>query len=228
MAREIPADRFERLVDAATEVFIARGYDHTQMAGVAEALGVSKGTLYLYVESKEALFALCLRESARSGRLEIPDSLPLASPRRGELSEFLERVLEREAWPASLSQALKLERAQDIRAELSEIYGELYSTMERFCRGIKLIDRCWDHPELSGTWQAVGREAPRNRMVEYIESRIAAGQIRDDDPRLLARIALENVTTWAVHIKWDRSPQAFDALEAKRSTLEYVVRGLLA
>ena len=40
MARRIPADRFDRLVRGATEVLIERGYRRTQMADVAEAIGV--------------------------------------------------------------------------------------------------------------------------------------------------------------------------------------------
>ena len=55
MARSIPVGRLEHLVDCATSVFIDQGYRRTQMADVADALGVAKGTLYLYVESKEAL-----------------------------------------------------------------------------------------------------------------------------------------------------------------------------
>jgi AcrR family transcriptional regulator len=51
MARSIPAGRVEQLVDCATSVFIDRGYRRTQMADVADALGVAKGTLYLYVET---------------------------------------------------------------------------------------------------------------------------------------------------------------------------------
>src|SRR5438093_4646249 len=61
MARRFPDDRFERLIDCAADVFIDRGYRRTQMADVAAALGVARGTLYLYVESKEALFDLVAR-----------------------------------------------------------------------------------------------------------------------------------------------------------------------
>ena len=37
--------------NAATDVFIERGYRQTQMADVARAMGVAKGTVYLYVVS---------------------------------------------------------------------------------------------------------------------------------------------------------------------------------
>src|SRR5438105_2687862 len=63
MARPIPPERFAQLVDVATRTFIARGYRMTQMADVAEGLGVAKGTVYLYVESKEALFDACVRHA---------------------------------------------------------------------------------------------------------------------------------------------------------------------
>lgn len=41
-ARSIPSDRFERLIEVATRTFIAKGYRQTQMADVAEALGVAE------------------------------------------------------------------------------------------------------------------------------------------------------------------------------------------
>ena len=61
MARPIPPERFDQLVRTAAEVFIRNGYRRTQMADVAEALGIAKGTVYLYVESKEALFDVVAR-----------------------------------------------------------------------------------------------------------------------------------------------------------------------
>lgn len=45
--------------------------------------GVAKGTLYGYVESKEALFALCIFHADRSGAMERPATLPVPTPKRG-------------------------------------------------------------------------------------------------------------------------------------------------
>ena len=61
MPRRRPDDKFQKVLDAAAAVFIEQGYRRTQMADVASAMGVAKGTLYLYVASKEALFDAALR-----------------------------------------------------------------------------------------------------------------------------------------------------------------------
>ncbi len=50
------------LTAAALELFVERGYAATRLEDVASAAGVSKGTLYLYFDSKEALFKAVVRE----------------------------------------------------------------------------------------------------------------------------------------------------------------------
>lgn len=50
------------LMAAALELFIAKGFTATRLEDVAAHAGVSKGTLYLYFDSKEALFKAVIRE----------------------------------------------------------------------------------------------------------------------------------------------------------------------
>ena len=228
MARRIPEGRFDDLVRVASNVFIAQGYRRTQMADVAAALGVGKGTLYGYVESKEALFELCLRHADSRGPVEQPDTLPLPTPEPGALLRTVRGALEREGRLPELSRALERRRARDIRVELEAVLRELYDVMERNHRGIKLIDRCADHPEVAPQWQAAGRVAVRDRLVGYLESRVRAGQLRRfPDVQLAARFVIETIATWAVHIKWDAFPQAFDAKAARDSAIDFLLRGLL-
>lgn len=228
MARQIPEERFEHLVSKATEVFISRGFRQTLMADIAKAVGVSKGTLYLYVVSKEALFALCLREAVRDEPIPVPDELPVQAPPEGELTSFLAEQLSSSPL-RTLLEAIRAPRDGEVRAELRGIFGELYDLLDQNCRAIKLIDRCWDHPELGKPWEILGREAPRARLVEYLEGRMRAGQLRPHpDPALLARVALEICVTWAVHIKWDHNPQMFDAENARKTAIHFAVEGILA
>jgi AcrR family transcriptional regulator len=54
--------RAAELLTAALDLFVERGYSATRLDDVAACAGVSKGTLYLYYESKEDLFKAVVRE----------------------------------------------------------------------------------------------------------------------------------------------------------------------
>lgn len=226
--RRIPEERFDTLVRVATEVFIERGYRRTQMSDVAEGVGVAKGTLYGYVESKEALFQLCVYTADHEGVIRKPDELPLPTPPMGSLGAALKQRLSEEAVPSALAEALERPRADDVRAELTAILGGLYDMLHRNRRATKLIDRCMDHPEIGAIWQRAGRETGRTALRRYLESRIDAGQLRRlENPRLVARITLETLTTWAVHIHWDRAPEPIDFDEAREVVVDFAMRPLL-
>ncbi|HEC13044.1 MAG TPA: TetR/AcrR family transcriptional regulator [Acidiferrobacteraceae bacterium] len=48
--------RPEEIVEAALALFVEKGFSATRMAEVAKQAGISKGTLYLYFDSKEKIF----------------------------------------------------------------------------------------------------------------------------------------------------------------------------
>ena len=50
------------LMAAALELFVEKGFAGTRLEDVAARAGVSKGTLYLYFDSKEALFKAVIQE----------------------------------------------------------------------------------------------------------------------------------------------------------------------
>jgi AcrR family transcriptional regulator len=56
-----------QLLDAALALFVEKGFAATRAEEVAQRAGVSKGTLFLYFESKEELFKAVVRENI-SGR----------------------------------------------------------------------------------------------------------------------------------------------------------------
>ena len=56
-----PDARPEEILEAAKHVFGESGYAGTKLEDVARRAGVSKGTLYLYFDSKEALFREMVR-----------------------------------------------------------------------------------------------------------------------------------------------------------------------
>lgn len=82
----------EAILDPAVQLFIQFGYRRTTMDDVARRAGVAKGTLYLYFDSKAALFrAMQSRDVAASQRL-----CEEAEARGGALADLLFGQLE--AW----------------------------------------------------------------------------------------------------------------------------------
>mgnify|MGYP001600735167 FL=1 len=51
-----------QIIEGATQVFLAQGFDAASMNDIARAAGVSKGTLYVYFENKEELFEAIVEE----------------------------------------------------------------------------------------------------------------------------------------------------------------------
>ena len=54
------------LIDAATQVFLDRGYDGATTAQIARVAGVAAGTYYLYFEDKRGAFVAVSRRAART------------------------------------------------------------------------------------------------------------------------------------------------------------------
>jgi AcrR family transcriptional regulator len=228
MARTIPPDRFQQLVDCATRVFIEQGYARTQMADVAEAMGIAKGTLYLYVESKEALYDLVLRSADAAGPLATPAKLPLPTPKRGSTLQYVRRRLQEQPAMPSLIAALSRQRVSDAPAELAEIVREIYGTLTRNRHAIKLGDRSAQfHPDLAAVWFESGRGTLVEALSQYLESRIRRRLFRAvPDVTVAARVIVETIVTWAVHRHWDPSPQAIDDRVAEDTVVQFIVGGL--
>ncbi len=229
MPRVVPESRFKDLLECATREFIARGYRRTQMSDVANALGVAKGTLYLYVESKEALFEAVMRY-ADGGVPPVSElELPLPKPAPDSLRQALLAALSEAVIPPALAAALERKRVLDVRAELEAIGRELYALSSRSRTAIELIDRCAsDLPELSSAFYAGGRFAQLEALSSYLESRIASGHLKPvRDVPVAARFVIESIATWAVHIHWDPAPQGIDPTDAEETVVHFLLGGLM-
>jgi AcrR family transcriptional regulator len=228
MPRKIPDSRFQDLIDAATRVFIAQGYRHTQMGDVADALGVAKGTVYLYVESKEALFDVVLRSADVPRPIALPPSLPVRTPASGRTLRGVKDWLAEQPASPTLRAAFRRRGRDGDAGELTRILSELYEAMARNRTGIKLVDRCAvEYPALAKVWFTQGREALLIQLTQYLEQGIRAGSLRPvPDPVVAAQLMIETLVFWAVHRHWDPSPQPVDPRVAQDTVVQMLVRAL--
>ncbi|HXQ47271.1 MAG TPA: TetR/AcrR family transcriptional regulator [Caulobacteraceae bacterium] len=62
----VDSDKRRQIIEGARAVFLAQGFDAASMGEIARTAGVSKGTLYVYFDSKEALFQAIAHEQCRA------------------------------------------------------------------------------------------------------------------------------------------------------------------
>ena len=78
------------LIAAALELFVEHGFAATRLDEIAARAGVSKGTLYLYFESKEDLFKAVIRENLVPLLADFQHSLEaIDEPATDSLARFL-------------------------------------------------------------------------------------------------------------------------------------------
>ncbi len=91
-----PEARPDEILDAALKVFGECGFVRAKLDDVARIAGVSKGTLYLYFDSKETLFREMVRAKVVSGLAEIEALVEShTGPYRDLLVQLMKRIFHR-------------------------------------------------------------------------------------------------------------------------------------
>lgn len=114
-------ERPQELLDAAIEVFASTGYRATRLEQVAEAAGVTKGTIYYYFENKDDLLTKALEARIEAVFRGIQAESERAA---GSAVERLRATL-RAAWERWLRpQAARMQRliTGELRVEFPQLY----------------------------------------------------------------------------------------------------------
>jgi TetR/AcrR family transcriptional regulator, mexJK operon transcriptional repressor len=154
------AERREAILEIAQQSFLEQGYDRTTMSAIAETMGGSKGTLWSYFDSKEALFEAVIDRAAAQFRIELVEAL---DP-KGQLETSLVRFAETFIRKISRADAVALHRI---------VVGE----SPRF-------------PELGAIFYARAPGAMRELLSVYMALQMESGALRRDDPMKAAAMLL--------------------------------------
>lgn len=225
----ISGRRLRELVEAALGVFCRQGYERAQVADVAKVMGVAAGTIYLYVEGKEALFDLVIRHTAAEDPEWLDDiEVPVPTPEPGSTLEFLRGVFGRKGqWPL-LAAALKLPAAVEPRAELDGVVREQYRLMARHRRGLMLLMRsALEFPGLSEVFVLGLRKRLLEGLGQYLTLRIAAGQVRSLVDVAATAAVITQTIAWAnLQRPFDPGLNALAEEAVENATVDLIVAGL--
>ena len=151
------SDKRRQILDGARQVFMGAGFDGASMGEIARTAGVSKGTLYVYFDSKEALFeALTLEE--KRGLAEALFRLDADDP---DVAAVLTRL-----GTTYLIEMVRPEHVAVIRM---------------------VIGACEKFPRFGQAFFEAGPAMGVARLTAYLDAQVTAGRMKAADTNLAAK-----------------------------------------
>jgi len=186
------------ILDAALTVFSARGFAAAKLDDVAKEAGVSKGTLYLYFKSKEALFEAMALELMR-----VPIMVQLESIAQAETST------------AALRQ-------------LMQFMTRMLEDPRRSAIPKLIIAESAAFPELARIWLKNVIQPVRRRLVQLLEAGIASGEFRKVDPWETTKLVIAPFLLTAIWRRTFEhlDNRRFDFAALLRQHADFLLRGL--
>ena len=216
------------MLTAAARVFARTGLKQARMADVAREMGVGHGSLYNYVESKEALFLLLVEQWGQPDVKLDDRELPLRTPSMANIVEQLRRRVSDTFPLPSLDAALKRKVVANAQQELRAIVLELFLLTERSRDGATILERsAREVPELFGLFFEQVRRDLFGRLTRYVAMRMSTGDFHTADPPTAARFIVETVTFFARHRFQDPHPQELDDEAVRQTIVDLVTRSLV-
>ncbi|HWQ78024.1 MAG TPA: TetR/AcrR family transcriptional regulator, partial [Anaerovoracaceae bacterium] len=80
----------DRILDAAYDLFIGKGYWDTKIIDIADAAGIGKGTVYEYFESKDAIFLELFQTKVAGGYENLSSLMDQENSSEEKLREYLD------------------------------------------------------------------------------------------------------------------------------------------
>lgn len=188
------------------------------MTDVAREAGISVGSIYAYVDGKDALFELALVKG-----LGLPvDDTPFRARGVSKASSSLTTMLAKTfRWP-TLEEALRQGRISP--NQLSAIVDEQFTLFSEHRRLIWLLDRCaGDVAELSGFYQASLRGRCMADFASAMRLSMAGSPLSEEELIARSRALFEMIVWMAVHRHLDRLPPASSDEVARKATIDVVL-----
>jgi Transcriptional regulator len=160
-----PDARSAELMDAALEVFARNGYRNTRLEQVAEAAGVTKGTIYHYFDTKEALLLSVCRHYQSLAFDRAEDVL------RDRSSSASERI----------------------RALIRTLFGSV-TPRGRLLMALLVRGVAHEVPRVHDDWLANGPVLVWSLIAQLVEEGQEAGEFRSDaDGEIAARVLVSGL-----------------------------------
>jgi len=220
-----PKQRIAELLEAGTTVFRRKGFKRTQMSDIAEEMNCSTGTLYNYVDSKEALF----EHAIVAGFTQVlPDSkmLPLILPKPDARQVITERA-KQIAEGSGLALANQLAEAGNPAEEITLIICDFFLFFCDYHPVLEMIESSQlDYPDVAKAYLEARSELVFEPWIRWVQHRQHEGRFRQDiDPEWTVRYLIEMIAMGAWKIR--HHSDTYDEEKARDAIVQIALTTLL-
>lgn len=187
---EIRQRSMEAIKQNALELFGRKGYFNTSISDIAKAAGVSKGLMYNYFESKDALLAAIIQEAIEVGERLIEDAMRPEWSAYEQLEQMTKNSINliksnSHYWKLMISLAFQPDALKTLEPVLKRKEQETMSKTVAIFEGLRLDDPFKELMFYGAIMDGIviqyvqiGEEYPLDDMVEMVLRRYKKAKYR--------------------------------------------------
>lgn len=191
-------NRMKLIYNAASHLFINKGYARTQMKDIAKEIGLSTGMLYIYFTGKRDILRFLLKGTIEPTFITQEFELPI----RSELFDSLDDEI-----IAAFEQNTKVFSAHldDVdNYPLEQMFSDAFDVIAAYGIGCLLIEKNPDDlGKLTADYKEY-REKFYHQVLSYITQYMQNGTFRQVElPQYVTHLIIETLSWWGMHITND-------------------------
>lgn len=191
-------NRMKLIYDAASNLFINKGYARTQMKDIAKEIGLSTGMLYVYFTGKRDILNFILKGTIDPAFITQEFELPVRSNQFDSLDHEIMRAFE-ENTKAFSAQLENIEQYP-----LEQMLIDAFDVISKYGIGCLLIEKNPDDLESLTAFYQQYRKDFKDHVLSYITKYMQSGTFRQvDHPQYTTQLIIETLSWWGMHIRND-------------------------
>ncbi|WRS28441.1 helix-turn-helix domain-containing protein [Oscillospiraceae bacterium MB08-C2-2] len=198
-------NRINLIFDAASQLFINKGYARTQMKDIAKEIGLSTGMLYVYFTGKRDLLSFLLKGTMEPEFVTQEFELPIPSALFDSLDDAIMEAFEENTKAFS-------SHLNDIsNYPLEQMLSDAFDVISKYGIGCLLIEKNPDDLGKLTEFYKEYRQKFYHQVLSYITQYMESGTFRPVEyPQHVTRLIIETLSWWGMHI-------ANDAFETQKN-----------
>lgn len=214
-------NRLEMIYDAASQLFINKGYARTQIRDIAKEIGLSTGMLYQYFNSKKDILSFILKGTIDPGFFDRDLHYPIDTSVFDGLDDEIMETFDKNQ--EHFDVYLKDNTAE---YSLEQMFSDAFDIISNYAVGCLIIEHNEDDLKELSNYYRDYRNKFFIQILQYVQLFIEKKEFRKvESVYYTTRAIVENLAWWGMHIKYDayESDKKISQQKAKEICLDLLV-----